>query len=122
MPETALPPCRTVGWLLSEAKARRERERQRRAAEAEARRIRELEALAERKAEVWAEVESLIERMQPRPYDDAVSRMVRLRELAEYRGEEEAFQQRIDEIYRRYSRRPSLQGRMRDARLFPTEG
>ena len=121
LPETALPPRRTVGWLLQEAEARRERERQRRAAEAEARRIRELEALAEREAEVWTEVDSLIERMQPRPYDDAVSRMVRLRELAEYQGEEEAFQQRIDEIYRRYDRRPSLQGRMRDAGLFPTE-
>ena len=121
LPEAALPPRRTVGWLLREAEARRERERQRRAAEAEAQRIRDLEALAEREADVWMEVESLIERMQPKPYDDAVSRMVRLRELAEYEGEETAFQQRIDQIYRHYNRRPSLQGRMRDAGLLPTE-
>ncbi len=121
LPETASSPRRTVGWLLREAAARRERERQRRAAEAEARRIRDLEALAGRETEIWTEVESLIERMQPRPYDDAVSRMVRLRELAEYQGEQEAFQQRIDQICGRYNRRPSLLGRMCDAGLSPTE-
>jgi regulator of protease activity HflC (stomatin/prohibitin superfamily) len=120
LPEAAFPPRRTVGWLLREAEARRERERQRQAAEAEARRIRDLEALAERKAEAWAEVEGLIERMQARPYDEAVAQMVRLRELAEYQGEEDAFQRRIDRICERYSRRPSLLGRMRDAGLSPT--
>ena len=118
-PEATLPPPRTVGWLLREADARRERERQRRAAEAEARRIRDLEALAKREDEVWTEVESLIERMQARPYDEAVAQMVTLRELAEYQGQEEAFQQRIDRICERYSRRPSLLGRMRDAGLSP---
>jgi hypothetical protein len=121
LPETALPPRRTVGWLLREAEARRERERRRRAAEAEARRIRELEALAGRENEVWAEVESLIERKQAKPYDDAVSRLVRLRKLAEYQGEEDAFQQRLDQLYEQYSRRSGLQRRMRDAGLPPTE-
>ena len=120
LPEAALLPRRTVGWLLREAEARRESERQRRAAEAEARRIRELEALAIRKAEAWTEVERLIGRMQARPYDDAVSQMVKLRDLAEYQGEEDAFQQRIDQFYRRYARRPSLQKRMRDAGLYST--
>ncbi len=120
LPEVAVPPRRTVGWLLKEAEARRERDRQRRAAEAEARRIWELEALAKREDEVWADVESLIERMQARPYDEAVNQMVRLRDLAEYQGEEEAFQCRIDQICERYSRRPGLLGRMRDASLSPT--
>ena len=119
-PEATLPPPRTVGWLLREAEARRERERQRQAAEAEARRIRDLEALAKRKAEAWTEVEGLIERMQARPYDEAVAQMVKLRELAEYQGEEVAFQRRIDQVYRRYSRRSSLLGRMRHAGLSPT--
>ena len=121
LPETALPPRRTVGWLWREAEARREREWRRRAAEAEAQRIRDLDALAERENEVWTEVESLIERMQAKRYDDAVSRLVRLRKLAEYQGKEEAFQQRIDQIYEQYSRRSGLQRRMRDAGLPPRE-
>jgi len=121
LPETAPPPRRTVGWLLRAAEARRERERQRRAEEAEARRIRDLKVLAERESEVWAEVESLIEQMQSKPYDDAVSRLISLRKLAEYQGEEDAFQQRIDQIYERYSRRSGLQRRMRDVDLLPTE-
>ena len=119
LPEMAVPPRRTVGWLSREAEARRESERQRRAAEAEARRIQALEALAKRKAEAWAEVESLIERMQARPYDEAVAQMVKLRELAEYQGEEETFRLQIGQICERYSRRPSLLGRMRDAGLSP---
>ena len=122
LPEQALPPRRTVSWLLREAEARRESERRRRAAEAEARRIRDLEALAKRESEVWAEVESLIERMQAKPYDDAVSRLVRLRELAKYQGEEDAFQWRIEQIYEQYSRRTGLLRRMRDAELIPMEG
>lgn len=121
LPETALPPRRTVGWLWREAEARRERERRRRAEEAEARRIRDLEALAERETEVWADVESLIERKQAKPYDHAVSLLVRLRKLAEYQGEEDAFQQRIDQLHEQYSRRSGLQRRMRDADLPPRE-
>lgn len=121
LPETAPPLRRTVGWLRKEAEARRKCERQRQAAEAEARRIRSLEALAENKTEVWTEVESLIDRMQSRPYDDAVSRMFRLRELSEYQGEEDAFQQLIDQICERYDRRSGLLRRMRDAGLLSRE-
>ena len=66
-------------------------------------------------------MESLIERKQAKPYDDAVSRLVRLRKLAEYQGEEDAFQQRLEQLYEQYSRRSGLQRRMRDSGLPPTE-
>jgi hypothetical protein len=119
LPKAELPPQRTVGQLLQEAEERRERERRRRAEEAEAKRIRELEALARRETETWAEVESLIEQMQAKPYDEAVRLLVKLRDLAEYQGEKAAFQQRLNHIYEKYSRRSGLLRRLRDAGLHP---
>jgi len=58
-----------------------------------------LEALARGGAEAWAEAESLIEQIQARPYDEAVALLVRLRDLAQYQGEEVAFQGRINHIH-----------------------
>jgi hypothetical protein len=118
-PEPETRPRRTVGQLLREAKEKRKQERQRQAAEAEAKRLRELEALAKREAEAWAEVESLIEEKKAKPYDEAVRLLVKLRDLAKHRGEEEAFQQRVSDFYKRYSRRPGLLERLRNAGLGP---
>ena len=117
-PQARPHPPRTVGQLLRDAKERRKREERRRAKEAEARRIRELEGLARQEPETWAEVESLIEQMQARPYDDAVALLVKLRDLARHQGEEAAFQARINHLYQKYSRRSSLIRRMCDAGLY----
>jgi len=114
-PRFPLRPPRTVGQLLHQAEERRKREERRRAEEAEARRIRELEALVRREPEAWAEVELLIEQMQARPYDDAVVILIKLRDLARYRGEEAAFQARIGHFCEKYSRRSSLIRRLSDA-------
>jgi hypothetical protein len=118
LPEARLAPRRSVGQLRQEAKDWRQRERRRRAEEAEARRIRELEALARQEVEVWAELESLIEQMRANAYDEAVRLLVRLRDLAEYQGEESAFQQRLNRIYEEYSRRSGLLRRLREAGLY----
>jgi hypothetical protein len=117
LPKTTPQPRRTVGQLLAEAEERRQREVRRRAEEAEARRVRELEALAKREGEAWAEVEALIEKTQAKPYDEAVRLLVRLRDLANYRGEASVFQERLNGIYERYSRRPALLDRLRKAGL-----
>ncbi len=119
MPKAMMPSRRTVGQLLAEAEERRERERRRRAAEAEARRIGELEALARREAETWAEVGALIEQMQAKAYDEAVRLLIKLRDLARHQGEEVAFQQRLNGIYERYNRRSGLLGRLREVGLYP---
>jgi hypothetical protein len=76
-----------------------------------------MEALAQREAEVWAEVETLIERMQAKPYDQAVELLVKLRDLAHYQNQEAGFQQRIDDLYERYPRRSGLLRRLREAGL-----
>ncbi len=77
--------------------------------------------MAKREAEAWAEVESLIEQMQGKPYDAAVQLLVKLRDLAQYREEKAAFQQRLNHIYDKYSRRYGLLRRLRDARLYQKE-
>ena len=110
-------PRRAAGQLRRQAHQEREQERRRKAEEAEARRIRELDALAQRQPEAWAEVETLIQKMQSKPYDEAVDLLVRLRDLARYQGEETAFQQHLDRICKQYSRRPALLRRLRDAGL-----
>ena len=117
LPELKASPRRTVSQLVREAEEHRERERRRRVAEAEAKRIRELESLAKRESETWIEVFALIEQMQAKPYAEAVRLLVKLRDLAEYQGEEAAFQQRLNRIYEQYSRRSALLRRLREAGL-----
>ncbi len=117
LPEPDASTRRTVGQLGQETEEHRERKLQRQAEEAEAQRIRELEALAKRESETWTQVFALIERMQAKPYDEAVGLLVKLRELAAYQGEEAAFQQRLNGIYEQYSRRPALLRRLGEAGL-----
>jgi len=113
-------PRRTVGYLLAEADRRWEEERRRRAEAAECKRLQELETLADRETEAWQEVEDLIEQRTGNAYDEAVQRLVRLRELAIHRGQEAAFARRTDQIRVQYSRRSGLLRRMRDAGLYPS--
>jgi hypothetical protein len=118
LPEPELSPRRMVGYLLQTAEDWREQERRRRIAETEAKRIQELNALAERESETWSEVFDLIEQKQSKPYDEAVRLLVRLRDLARYQGNEAAFQEQINRIYRQYSRRSGLLRRLREAGLY----
>jgi hypothetical protein len=113
-------PRRTVGYLLAEADRRWEEERRRRAEAVERKRLQELETLADRETEAWQEVEDLIEQRTGNAYDEAVQRLVRLRELAIHRGQEAAFARRTDQIRGQYSRRSGLLRRMRDAGLYPS--
>jgi hypothetical protein len=111
-------PRRTVGELLAAAEEQAERRRQAEAAAAEARRIEELEALAQRGDAVWEEVNTLIQRGQAKPYDEAVELLVKLRDLAEHQGQQAAFRERLDRIHEEYSRRYSLMRRLRNAGLI----
>ncbi|MBU1877982.1 MAG: hypothetical protein KJ734_03435, partial [Chloroflexi bacterium] len=77
-------PRRTVGQLLALAEEERERVHRQRAEEAAARRLRELEALAQREDETWREVDRLIQQATARSYEDAVQYLVQLRDLAHH--------------------------------------
>ena len=109
---------RTVGQLLAAAEALVERERQGQAAKAEARRIAEMEALAQREAQTWEEIEALIQRSQAKPYDQATRLLVQLKELAAYQGREADFEARLGEVVARYQRRRALLERFRRAGLI----
>jgi hypothetical protein len=113
-------PRRTVGQLLEAVKQERVRVRRKQAEEAETRRIRAMEALAEREDQTWQEVDALIQRSNAKAYDRAVQLLLKLRELATYQRQEMAFQGRLNHIYDRYTRRHSLLQRLRDAGLHQT--
>jgi len=114
-PQTQQP--RTIRQLLEVAEQERERERRRLAEEAEAKRIQELESLAKQEAQMWKDIDALIQKKQTKLYDEAVQLLVKLQELAVYKGEESVFQERLNQIYEQYSRRPGLLQRLRDADL-----
>lgn len=108
---------RTIEQLIEAADQERERERIRLAQEAEAKRIQELEALAQQEDQIWQDIDVLIEKKQSKPYDQAIQLLVKLQELSVYKGQEDAFQERINQMYEQYSRRPGLLRRLREADL-----
>jgi hypothetical protein len=108
---------RTVGQLLAAAEALGARRRRETAAQAEARRIADLQALAGREDQAWQQVESLVEKGTGKSYDEAVQLLRKLRDLAAYQGQPAAFQERMDGISQRYSRRQALVKRLQRAGL-----
>ncbi len=110
-------PRRTVGELLA-ARDRLEKEEQRKQQQAaEARRKAELEALAQREAAVWQEVDRLIKTYQPNAYRQAVALLLQLRDLANFKGTQPAFQSRMDQIRQQYGRRSSLMASLQSVGL-----
>jgi hypothetical protein len=103
------PGRRTVAELLASAEkacARRERaERARSEKEknaAEAKRNQELDSVAKRGDDAWAELESLIERSA---YDDALKLAIDLRDLAQRDEQSTSFNTRFDTLRKRVIRR-----------------
>jgi len=108
---------RTIRQLLETAEQEREREEKRLAEEAEAKRIQELEELARQEDQIWQDVNALIEKKQTKAYDEAVQILLKLQELAVYKEQEDVFQERLNQIYEQYRRRPGLLSRLRGADL-----
>ncbi len=129
------PPRRTVGELLKAAEhlaEERRKEKTRKAAEDKARRQREaaekrkrhLDALTGREAELWAEVHKLIAMTQPKPYEQAISLLIDLRDLAQ-RASSSDFSERLAALRLANRNKPSLLERLKKAGLFsasPTSG
>ncbi len=122
------PPRRRVLDLLDAAE-HREEENRRRAAEKKAKeeaarakkkaaeRAKYLDDLAPRAAEVWRQVEALIESKKPKEYDEAVRLLVDLRDLAERSGQTAEAAQRFRELRDRHGGKPSLMKRLNQAKL-----
>jgi hypothetical protein len=122
-------PARTAGEILARAEIiaakrkkeeaeRRGRETARRErAEAEARK-RRLESLAGKENDLWAKVDKLIATKQPRRYDEAVSLLQDLQDLAEMQGKRRDFTFRIGALRRENSAKSTLLERFRKAKLL----
>jgi hypothetical protein len=119
---------RTVGELLRAAQARTEERRQakarKRAEEAERRkreaaiaRAKYLDEIASREPQLWTRIDNLIATKQPNRYDEAVSLLVDLRDLAQRDGRDRQFRSRLEAIYLAHARKPSFIDRLRKAGL-----
>ena len=86
-------------------------------AEAEQKRIRKLLDLAEREEATWRLIESLLEKKQAKPYNEATQLLVNLRELAIYQNRLVKFQERFLVIKEKYRSRSSLLERFTRAGL-----
>jgi hypothetical protein len=119
---------RTVAELLTardaliEEKRRETAERQakemakRQKEQAEAR-SKYLDNLAAKETGTWREVDRLIATKQPKSYDQAVSLLADLRDLAKRSGTQSAFEARFLELRESHRSKPSLQKRLADMKL-----
>jgi hypothetical protein len=121
-------PRRTLAGLLDAAAARRRRREQAAAAVAAAQqalreqqraaaRQRRLDVLAEAPEAAWAEAEKLISTKQPARYDEAVSLLRDLQELAQRDGQVQVFARRFTALRGAHLRKPSLIARLDRAGL-----
>jgi hypothetical protein len=110
-------PRRTVQQLLDLAVEEEEQAEQRRKQEEQAKHIQEMQNLAKREAQVWNEVDLLLQKAQVKNYEQAILLLTQLRDLAEYQNQYVHFQEKINWIYQQYSKRSGLIGRLRKAGL-----
>jgi hypothetical protein len=109
---------RTAGDLAQAAEQLYQEAERQAQDEARRKRIADLETLAGHEETTWQLVDSLIGQKQGRPYDEATSQLVKLRELAVYQNRLEDFQNRFDQLKTRFSSRYSLMERFRSAGLM----
>ncbi len=119
---------RTVGELLARARERAETrrreeaerkaaERTRREREQAAARAKHLDSLVGREAELWRQVEALVEIKRPKEYDQAVQLLKDLHDLSARQQRAEAFAARLGPLRERYANRPALLQRLDRAGL-----
>jgi hypothetical protein len=121
-------PRRTAAQILARADAvskdrqrtkreAAERERIRREQEEAEQRRRHLEALRGRETDLWTEANQHIVTKRPRNYDEPISILQDLRELAEKDGASSAFHQRMQSLCRDHASKPALLEKFQKARL-----
>jgi len=119
---------RTVGQLVLRAQAMakerqtkeaeiRAREKAKREREEAERRKKYLEAIAGKEEEIWLKVGKLIASKNPKRYDDAVSLLQDLRDVAGMTGQTSEFSSRMESLCHEHSRKSALLERFRKAGL-----
>lgn len=119
---------RSVGQILARAESIREerrvraakiqaRERAKREREQTEQRMKYLGSIAGKAEGFWPTVDQLIATKNPRCYDQAVSLLQDLRDLAVMTNQTPAFSSRMEALVRAQSRKPTLMDRFRKANL-----
>ncbi len=125
-------PRRTAGQIraradsLAEARRRyeaeqRARDKARREQEETEKRQKHLKSLAGKEEILWAKVEELIATKQPKRYDEAVSLLRDLRDLADLRGRNSDFSSSLNTVLTQHLRKGTLVDKVRRAKLLPQD-
>lgn len=77
----------------------------------------EMKALAAHEMGTWLQVKSLVDLKKSNSYDDAVQLLNKLAQLAEFRGSQAAYQQRLNDLCDQYKRLSGFQRRVQQAKL-----
>jgi len=112
-PHSARP--RTIQQLLQRAEQLEKAEKMRQAEAARQKHIAEMETLAAREAQVWKQVETLLDtgRKIASVYDEATALLAKLEQLAVFQDTRDVFRARLQQLAQKYSSRPSLIDRWR---------
>jgi hypothetical protein len=119
---------RTVGELIRAGDEYREERRRaaakkaaeekaRREAEKAARREKHLNTIASREAKTWLRVDQLIATKQPGRYDEAISLLIDLRDVANRKGKMKEFMARVTLLRNQHEKKPSFLKRLGKAGL-----
>jgi hypothetical protein len=90
---------------------------QREREEAERARLAKLANLAKREAEIWASIPGLLAKRTASGYDEGVTLLVELRELAVHQGQRAAFEAKLLTCTEPYATSPALQRRLKEKQL-----
>ncbi|NWF78696.1 MAG: hypothetical protein HXY37_01460 [Chloroflexi bacterium] len=116
-PITSTAPRRTFAELQAAAQRQEQRRIQREREEAERARLAKLANLAQREAEIWASIPTLLGKRTASGYDEGVALLAELRELAVHQGQLAAFDARLRELTAPYAGSSALQRRLREKQL-----
>ena len=101
---------RTIQQLLQRAEKLEKAEEDRRAEAARQKHIAEMKALAAREAQVWQQVERILDtgRKIASVYDEATALLEKLYQLAKFQNRRDSFKMRFYHLAQKYGSRPSL--------------
>lgn len=98
--------------------AERARQKAKREREAAKRRKEHLESLRGKETTLWSKVHQLVGTRQPKAYDEAVSLLSDLRDLAEMQEDADAFRIKMTALREEHARKTTLVERLRKSKLL----
>jgi len=117
-PPAASGSGRSIDELLKRAEAIETARKRRQEQEARRKHEAEMKALASREVETWQQAASLVDLKQTKSYNEAVQLLVKLAQLAEFRGSKDDYRRRLVDLCERYRRLSGFKWRVQQAKLL----